>query len=111
MIQLVLKVLIFSCFVTGCACIAYGRIVDYATARDVYSFMARIITDGLRCGGAVVAPRFVAAARSCLESCPCFKSKDWTSCRSCYVKLREYNDFEPDTETIHWIARIHLPDN
>ena len=25
--------------------------------------------------------------------------------------FREYNDFDPDHETVHNIARVHLPDN
>merc|ERR1712098_631259 len=47
--------------------IAYGRTVDYEHFKNSYAFMARLIIDGFRCGGAVIAPRFIATARHCLE--------------------------------------------
>ena len=31
--------------------------VEYRDIRDIYSFMARIVMDSRRCGGAVIAPR------------------------------------------------------
>jgi len=95
--------------------IAYGKQVDYAQTKRHYPFMARLVMDSDKCGGAVIAPRFIATAGHCLKSCRCFepkiKNQDWSSCwRECFVKLREYNDFTPDQETVHNIARVHLPD-
>ena len=38
--------------------IANGAVVDYATMRRSYSFMARLVMDGaFRCGGSVVAEK------------------------------------------------------
>ena len=35
-----------------------GQVVDYGTVRKRYSFMVRLVFDGvLRCGGAVIADR------------------------------------------------------
>ena len=38
--------------------IAYGTTVDYSLMKIRYSFMARLISDGERCGGAVIAERY-----------------------------------------------------
>ena len=37
--------------------IAFGQVVDYAAIKGSYSFMARLVFDGQRCGGAVIAER------------------------------------------------------
>ena len=34
--------------------IGYGSVVDYASAKSSYPFMARIIMDGRKCGGALI---------------------------------------------------------
>ena len=39
--------------------IAYGTIVDYSLMKISYPFMARLIIDGERCGGAVIADRYI----------------------------------------------------
>jgi len=97
--------------------IANGVLVDYSTIQTSYPFMARLVMDAAyRCGGAVVADRYIATARHCLEACPCFDSSsstnDWSKCsKICLVKLRENSDLEYDEETIHTIKRIHLPRN
>ena len=38
--------------------IAYGTTVDYSLMKISYPFMARLIIDGERCGGAVIADRY-----------------------------------------------------
>ena len=37
--------------------IAYGDLVDFSTIKGSYSFMARLIMDGGRCGGALISDR------------------------------------------------------
>ena len=38
--------------------IAYGTTVDYSLMKISYPFMARLIMDGEKCGGAVIADRY-----------------------------------------------------
>ena len=38
--------------------IAYGKTVDYSLMKISYPFMARLIIDGEKCGGAVIADRY-----------------------------------------------------
>ena len=38
--------------------IAYGTTVDYSLMKIFYPFMARLIIEGERCGGAVIADRY-----------------------------------------------------
>ena len=37
--------------------IAYGTTVDYSSMKVSYPFMARLVNDGEKCGGAVIASR------------------------------------------------------
>ena len=37
--------------------IAFGEVVDYSSMRRNYPFMARLILDDLRCGGALISDR------------------------------------------------------
>ena len=39
--------------------IAYGKTVDYSLMKISYPFMERLIIDGERCGGAVIADRYI----------------------------------------------------
>ena len=39
--------------------IAWGEVVDYSSMRRNYPFMARLILDDLRCGGALISDRYI----------------------------------------------------
>ena len=41
--------------------IAFGNVVDFGAIKTSYSFMARFIMDGKRCGGALIDDRFVSS--------------------------------------------------
>ena len=81
-----------------------------------------------KCGGSVIADKFIVTASHCIRTCPEHCSDDWDRCAekpTCFVKLRfalgpvwvetvgtmrsmcrEYNDIEIDYETIHTIKSV-----
>eukprot|EP00092_Neocalanus_flemingeri_P055151 GFUD01065077.1.p1 GENE.GFUD01065077.1~~GFUD01065077.1.p1 ORF type:complete len:342 (+),score=69.68 GFUD01065077.1:41-1027(+) len=92
--------------------IAGGGRIGYNTMMKQFPFMARLVMDGdKRCGGSVISDRIIATALHCITPCPCFPQRNWNLCLNiCFVKLRENSDQQADTETVHTIQAVHLPE-